>query len=65
MIQLRIIFLWAGKLNNIVCVENAPGYLEIKIYWDNLEVTQSDIQQKMSFHCQFFLTKYGPVRLAG
>lgn len=58
MIQLRIILLWGGKLNNILSVENAPGYLEIQICWDNLEMTQSDSQQKMSFHCLFFLTKY-------
>lgn len=58
MIQLRIIFLWAGKLNNILSVENALGYLEIQICWDNLEMTQSDSQQKMSFCCYFFLTKY-------
>lgn len=53
MIQLWIIFLWAGKLNNILSVENALGYLEIQICWDNLEMTQSDIQQKMSFRCHF------------
>lgn len=58
MIQLRIIFLWAVKLNNILSVENAPGYLEIQICWDILETTKSDIQQKMSFRCRFFLTKY-------
>lgn len=58
MSQLWIIFLWAGKLNNILSVENAPGYFEIQICWDNLEMTQSDSRQKMSFRCHFFLTKH-------